>query len=199
MMPLWMSTLGQHFTDKHIQIPFATIVEGLIGLMIPTSLGMLYTYYKPEHIKIIQKWIKVKGRFNYITAFIVSNLCRQSMKDCVTIAIETGIQNIGIAMLLMMWCLPEPESDISVTIIFIVAIMTDKPLVVIWLISRVYKKWCKKDQIDQIDADLKKQIPRLEIGEVTETNKEKKNRKAESENEEKYKIQDDVKDNELKQ
>ncbi|RCN43464.1 hypothetical protein ANCCAN_10526 [Ancylostoma caninum] len=58
-------------------------------------------------------------------------------------------------MLLMMWCLPEPEASISVTIIFVVAIMTDKPLVMIWLVSKAYVKWCKGDTVKQVEEKPK--------------------------------------------
>ncbi|WKX97934.1 hypothetical protein Q1695_013551 [Nippostrongylus brasiliensis] len=58
MMPMWMSTLGKHFTDVHVRIPFARIVDGLIALMIPTSIGMIVTYYRPQYIECIRKWIK---------------------------------------------------------------------------------------------------------------------------------------------
>ncbi|WKX97935.1 hypothetical protein Q1695_013553 [Nippostrongylus brasiliensis] len=130
MMPMWMSTLGKHFTDVHVRIPFARIVDGLIALMIPTSIGMIVTYYRPQYIECIRKWIKrvswaattvisifaIYSNYyifwllswpivlcgcalpwlGYITAFIVATLLRQQFKDALTIAIETGIKNIGI-------------------------------------------------------------------------------------------------------
>lgn len=185
MMPLWMSTAGRHFSDAHVQIPFVRIIEGLIGLSIPTSIGVVLTYYRPQYIAHIRIWIKrvswaativisvfaIYSNYymfwlitwpivicgcalpwlGYITAFSVATLLRQNFKDCLTIAIETGIQNIGIAFLLMYWCLPEPESDIAVTIIFVTAIMTDKPLVIVWLMSRIYKKCCKRNVVKQVD------------------------------------------------
>ncbi|XGW08275.1 hypothetical protein V3C99_010964 [Haemonchus contortus] len=197
MMPLWMSTLGRHFTDTHVRIPFLRIVEGLVAFMVPTTMGMIITHYRPQYIPCIHKWIKrvswcamivlsifaiysnyyifwlITWRIvlcgcalpwlGYITAFIVALLLRQPFKDALTIAIETGIQNIGIAMLLMVWCLPEPESDIAVTIIFVTAIMTDKPLVIIWLISRLYKRCCKRDIVGQENDDLEKR----KIGEMS--------------------------------
>lgn len=54
----------------------------------------------------------------------------------------------------MYWCLPEPESDIAVTIIFVTAIMTDKPLVIVWLMSRIYKKCCKRNVVKQVRANF---------------------------------------------
>ncbi|ETN68824.1 hypothetical protein NECAME_15595 [Necator americanus] len=48
MMPLWMSTLGKHFTDAH----------GLVGLIIPTGSGMIMSHFRPQYITAISKWIK---------------------------------------------------------------------------------------------------------------------------------------------
>ncbi|KAL6735895.1 hypothetical protein Aduo_006295 [Ancylostoma duodenale] len=190
MMPLWMGTLGRHFTDAHVRIPFAKLIEGLVTLMIPNGCGMVIAHYRPQYIECISKWIKrlswaamiVISAFaiyanyyifwlitwpivlcgcalpwlGYLTALFVAMAFKQTFKDCITIAIETGIQNIGIAMLLMMWCLPEPEASISVTIIFVVAIMTDKPLVMIWLVSKAYVKWCKGDSVKQVEEKPEK-------------------------------------------
>ncbi|EPB66882.1 sodium bile acid symporter family protein [Ancylostoma ceylanicum] len=180
MMPLWMGTLGKHFTDAH----------GLVTLMIPNGCGMVMAHYRPQYIECISKWIKrlswaamiVISAFaiyanyyifwlitwpivlcgcalpwlGYLTALFVAVAFKQTFKDCITIAIETGIQNIGIAMLLMMWCLPEPEASIAVTVIFVVAIMTDKPLVMIWLGSKAYAKWCKGDTVKQVEEKPEK-------------------------------------------
>ncbi|KHJ86992.1 hypothetical protein OESDEN_13242 [Oesophagostomum dentatum] len=59
-------------------------------------------------------------------------------------------------MLLVLWCMPEPEASIAVTIIFVVAIVTDKPLMMIWLTSRAYMKWCKGDTVAQEDKTPEK-------------------------------------------
>ncbi|KAJ1345826.1 hypothetical protein KIN20_000446 [Parelaphostrongylus tenuis] len=190
MMPLWLSTLGKHFTSVHVRIPFGRIIEGLVGMMIPSAMGMILAHYRPQYNERFRIWIKRASWvasivllilfiyanhymfwlltwpmvicgcslpwLGYITAFIVALVLGQSFKNSLTIAIETGIQNLGIAMLLMMWCLPAPESDIAITILFVTSIMTDKPLMIIWLVSRIYMRCCKNDTVsDNNEKDEK--------------------------------------------
>lgn len=192
MMPLWLSTLGKRFTNVHVRIPFGRIIEGLVGIMIPTALGMTLIYYRPQYNAPIRIWIKRASWaasivllilfiyvyyymfwlltwpmvicgcslpwLGYITAFIVALMLGQSFKNSLTIAIETGIQNLGIAILLVMWCLPEPESDIAITILFVTSIMTDKPLMIIWLISRIYMRCCKNDIVSDSNERNEKTV-----------------------------------------
>lgn len=47
--------------------------------------------------------------FGYLVAFVL----RQSPADCLTIAIETGIQNTGIAIFLLRFALPQPQADLT--------------------------------------------------------------------------------------
>lgn len=47
--------------------------------------------------------------FGYLMAFVL----RQSPKDCLTIAIETGIQNTGISIFMLRFALPQPQADLT--------------------------------------------------------------------------------------
>lgn len=49
----------------------------------------------------------------YTLAFLLAKAFRQPAKDCLTIAIETGIQNTGIAIFLLRFSLPQPEADLT--------------------------------------------------------------------------------------
>ena len=44
---------------------------------------------------------------------LVGKVFGYSMEDCITIALETGIQNAGVAIVLLRISLPQPEADIS--------------------------------------------------------------------------------------
>ncbi|KAK6016524.1 hypothetical protein OSTOST_17993 [Ostertagia ostertagi] len=156
MIPTSMGMILANYRPQYIPCVHKWIKRVSWAAMIVISLFAIYANY---YIFWLITWpIVLCGCalpwLGYLTAFVVATTLRQQFKDALTIAIETGIQNIGIAMLLMVWCLPEPESDIAVTIIFVTAIMTDKPLVIIWLISRIYKKCCKGDTVKQVDSDL---------------------------------------------
>jgi len=59
MMPLWIFTLGRVFVSDRVTIPFATIVEGLAVLLIPSSAGIIFINYYPHLVERIGKGIKV--------------------------------------------------------------------------------------------------------------------------------------------
>lgn len=40
----------------------------------------------------------------------------------------------------MLWSLPEPEVDISLTILIVIMLSTDKPLMILWLIQNYFNK-----------------------------------------------------------
>lgn len=49
----------------------------------------------------------------YIGGFLMGKLFQQNSADCLTIAMETGIQNTGIAIFLLRFALPQPEADLT--------------------------------------------------------------------------------------
>lgn len=49
----------------------------------------------------------------YLLGYIMGKICQQNNPDCLTIAIETGIQNTGIAIFLLRFALPQPEADLT--------------------------------------------------------------------------------------
>ncbi|XP_013099094.1 P3 protein isoform X2 [Stomoxys calcitrans] len=76
----------------------------------------------------------------YIIAWSVATILRQNPADALTIAIETGIQNTGIAIFLLR-SLPQPQADLTTVIPVSVAIMTPFPLLCLYL----YKKCSERE------------------------------------------------------
>uniref|UniRef100_A0A914VCB4 Solute carrier family 10 member 6 n=1 Tax=Plectus sambesii TaxID=2011161 RepID=A0A914VCB4_9BILA len=81
--------------------------------------------------------------FGYILAFSVAYLLRQGWKDSITIAIETGIHNIGIAIIILRFSLPEPDRDLAMVMPISVVFLTGKPLLVTWIVRSIYHKYFK--------------------------------------------------------
>lgn len=61
---------------------------------------------------------------------------RQSWPDALTIAVETGIQNTGIAIFILRVTLEQPEADINTVVPVAVAIMTPVPLFILWVLQK---------------------------------------------------------------
>lgn len=49
----------------------------------------------------------------YVAAWLMAKFLKQPLEDCLTIAIETGIQNTGIAIFLLRVALPKPNGDLT--------------------------------------------------------------------------------------
>ncbi|CAD5229169.1 unnamed protein product [Bursaphelenchus okinawaensis] len=90
---------------------------------------------------------------------------RQKPEDVTAIAIETGVQNTGIAIMLLKFSFSEPDADISSLLPVIVACFTPGPLLIGFAVHSLIK-WTKKSS-SIISQDPEK---RLESGVRGESN-----------------------------
>lgn len=49
----------------------------------------------------------------YILGYLMAFALKRSPADCLTIAIETGIQNTGISIFMLRFALPQPQADLT--------------------------------------------------------------------------------------
>lgn len=49
----------------------------------------------------------------YSLGYLLAKILKQPAPDCLAIAIETGIQNTGIAIFLLRFTLPQPQADLT--------------------------------------------------------------------------------------
>lgn len=75
---------------------------------------------------------------------LVALLACQSWQRIRTIAIETGIQNTGIAIVLLKVSLPQPDNDISIVAPIAAAIFTPIPMLIAITAYEIYKRCFKK-------------------------------------------------------
>lgn len=73
----------------------------------------------------------------YSCGWLISKLFRQNSSDSLAIAIDSGIQNTGIAIFILRLSLDQPQADLTTVIPVSVAIMTPLPLFVIYLGQKV--------------------------------------------------------------
>lgn len=79
---------------------------------------------------------------------LVACLTCQSWQRVRTIAIETGIQNTGIAIVLLKVSLPPPDNDISIVAPIAAAIFTPIPMLVAITAYEIYKRCYRKKHED---------------------------------------------------
>ncbi|XP_062596484.1 ileal sodium/bile acid cotransporter-like [Saccostrea cucullata] len=81
----------------------------------------------------------------YVLSGIISLILRQSWTKVKTIIIETGIQNQGIAILLMFTASPPPDGEIAAVAPIASGVMTPLPLFLLTIIYLIYKR-CNRDK-----------------------------------------------------
>jgi hypothetical protein len=92
------------------------------------------------------------------------------------VAIETGIQNFGVAFLVMYMNLPSPEADLSLLPLIVVAMLTNLPLFCIYLSLKFYDfikaRFFKSKTINQKESVVEKSEakPMIEKSETLLTN-----------------------------
>jgi solute carrier family 10 (sodium/bile acid cotransporter), member 3/5 len=72
----------------------------------------------------------------YLFGFIFAKICGQVPKDALAIAIETGVQNTGIAIF-MLSALEQPAADLTTVVPVAVAICTPFPLLLLYVIQKL--------------------------------------------------------------
>ncbi|OWF37931.1 ileal sodium/bile acid cotransporter-like [Mizuhopecten yessoensis] len=85
---------------------------------------------------------------------IVALLTRRNKSDILTIAIETGIQNSGVAIVLLQLSLPHPDSDIAIVAPVNCSLFTPIPVVIAIIVHVIRKRWFRKDE----DKDTKQEV-----------------------------------------
>lgn len=79
----------------------------------------------------------------FLTAGLLAFICRRSWPEILTIAIETGIQNIGIAILVLLYSMPQPDGDIGAVMPLTVSIFTPLPLIAAYIVIKIYRGECR--------------------------------------------------------
>ncbi|KAJ8946945.1 hypothetical protein NQ314_008744 [Rhamnusium bicolor] len=117
MMPLWLFTLGRFiFRNANLEVPYSQILTYIIvaGMALP--------------------WL------GYVAGYLLAKVFNQTPADCITIAIEVGIQNTGIAIFLLRFALPQPQADLTTVAPVAVATLTPFPLLFLFLYKKLQRR-----------------------------------------------------------
>ncbi|CAH1780564.1 unnamed protein product [Owenia fusiformis] len=92
----------------------------------------------------------------FIIGGLMGLVSRQPRNRILTIAMETGIQNTGVPVLMMRFSLMNPDSDLALIGPIAATIFTPIPLWIAIVVYEVYKRCCKKDTKEELDEDNNK-------------------------------------------
>ncbi|XP_013407512.1 ileal sodium/bile acid cotransporter-like [Lingula anatina] len=91
----------------------------------------------------------------YIFGFILAKIFRQSKRRAITIALETGIQNIGIPMLILRFSLPQPDGDLGSLMPYLQNLSQSLPLYLILIALTIKRRCCDKRDDEASECELK--------------------------------------------
>ncbi|CDS43509.1 sodium bile acid cotransporter [Echinococcus multilocularis] len=80
----------------------------------------------------------------FLLAGLFAFLCQRSRAEILTISIETGIQNNGIAILVLLYSMPQPEGDIGAAIPLVVGFITPFPLMIAYAVVAIREEKCSQ-------------------------------------------------------
>merc|ERR1712165_135322 len=85
-----------------------------------------------------------------------SKMCRQERKDIIAIAIETGIQNTGMAIFMLWFTLDHPAGDLAAVVPVAVATLTPFPLLTAPMYYNLRKRFCGSEGKEMTELSSEK-------------------------------------------
>ncbi|XP_013105483.2 hepatic sodium/bile acid cotransporter [Stomoxys calcitrans] len=98
----------------------------------------------------------------YVIGWLMAIICRQSPRDALTIAIETGIQNTGIAIFMLNFALPQPQADMTSAVPVASSMVTPLPLLVIYVIRKIFCR-SSMERVEKSSSAITKDTKLAEI------------------------------------
>ncbi|RWS09247.1 ileal sodium/bile acid cotransporter-like protein [Dinothrombium tinctorium] len=148
-------------------------------ILAPVSIGMIIfiiifgTYANLFMFKYMSWQILLSAALNVWIGFLIGILSslalRLSIEDMIAIAIETGIQNTGVAIVLLRLSLPEPDRDLATVVPVAGSIMTPIPLAIILIYRKVRNCMRKRSKEHTSIDESKKESPEEGLSNNTST------------------------------
>ena len=82
--------------------------------------------------------------FGYLLGFLGARILRLNRRDSLTISIETGIQNSGIAIMILKYSIEKPEGEIGVILCILISLLTPLPLYLFGIVHCIKRRVCCK-------------------------------------------------------
>lgn len=151
IVPLFVGLLIKYKLPKVRKI-FLKVVTPVtvVAIIILLTVGIYSNLYI---FKLFKPRIVLAGcllpYIGYVLGGIISLIFRQPWERVKTISIETGMQNTGIAIILMIVAFPPPYGEIAAVAPIASGVMTPLPIFVITIAYLIYKR-CNKDKYDKV-------------------------------------------------
>lgn len=84
----------------------------------------------------------------FLIGAVIATIFRFKLPQIMTVAIETGIQNFGIAFIIVFYNFPSPEADYAILPLISVSLLTPIPLWILLASYTIYKRRLKRKELD---------------------------------------------------
>ncbi|KAI4481109.1 hypothetical protein M0804_009735 [Polistes exclamans] len=166
-MPFWLFTLGKHIFDRgELGVPYDHVAMFAVGLIFPLLIGFCIQKKLP---KIIVAGMGLPW-LGFIFGMLVALIFKQSRQDIIAIAIETGIQNTGVAIFLLRLSLKSPADDLTTVLPVSSAIMTPIPLTILYLLKVIFNCRRKHQKVNNTSESLENSESYAEPTSVVQSN-----------------------------
>jgi predicted Na+-dependent transporter len=157
VVPYGIGILISHFFPKTRPFIEKLIVPMMIGLMLFfLSFGLVVNWYLFKMIDLYTALTAPLLPFlGFILGGIIAKVFRMEWKYVKTIAIEAGIQNTGIAFMIIMYSFPQPYATQAIIVPMVVAFLTTKPFWLILIIRNRIRKYKKQKAEKNANLDGK--------------------------------------------
>lgn len=99
----------------------------------------------------------------FLFGAVISKAFDLALEDIVAVAVETGVQNTGIAIVLLGFSLEEPDNNIASVVPVAASIMTPLPLLCVYAVIKIRSRYFPKVQESRLyvmdDDEEKKPLP----------------------------------------
>ena len=115
---------------------------------------LTFVFYTKWYTFQLMKWYYFLGApmvpwTGYAVAMTIASLSGLPWKQVKTVSIETGIQNVGIAFIIIMANFPSPQAEFAYLPLTAVALFTGIPLYIIYLITKFHKYVVNRSKGDE--------------------------------------------------
>ena len=151
VIPYGIGIAVSHFFPKSRPFVKKLIKPMMICLMLFfLTFGMFVNWYL---FKMIDLYTTLTAPLLPFIGFLLGALLawasRLNWTQIKTIGIEAGIQNTGIAFMIIMYSFPQPYATQAVVVPMVVALLTTKPFWVILIIRNQIQKYKKRKELAQ--------------------------------------------------
>merc|ERR1712079_259277 len=87
---------------------------------------------------------------------LFSKFCQRDRRDIIAIAIETGIQNTGMAIFMLWFTLDHPAGDLAAVVPVAVATLTPFPLLTALMYYNLRRRFCAQEEKEMVEMKLEK-------------------------------------------